>query len=433
MQKKLSNTQPETILVAVSGGVDSMVMLHQLKENYNCIVAHVNFGLRGDASNQDELLVKTYCKKYNLELECLHADTAAYMKDNNMAVQEAARHIRYNWFAELYKKYYCTSLAVAHHQQDQIETFLIKLARGAGLKALIAMQANNELLGMKIIRPLITLQKKEILSYAENNQIEWREDASNQTSQYTRNAIRNKVLPMWESIEPRLPSGLVISMEHLHDAQTILQQHITHQLSRLLYTKDNIHYLSISLLQKTKFIKQWLFYALEQFNFESSATVEVEKLLTATNGKYYAGKEFQVIKHNKHLIISPINKHAQTLFVIEENASDLHTPSFNLSLSIRKEVINNNPKIAQLNLKKIEFPLIVRPWQAGDYFYPLGLGKKKKISKFLIDNKLNTMEKEKVWVLVSNQKIVWVIGMRMDERFKVKTHKDLNYTAEIKE
>ncbi len=403
-----------TILVAVSGGADSMVLLHLLQAKSKVIVAHVNYGLRGEASSLDQQLVKDYCAPNNLPIEMYNVQAHELQKENS--IQNQARNIRYNWFKELYKKYNCNYLATAHHANDNIETLLVNMARGAGLQGLAVMQTLDELQGMQIFRPLLNYTKEEIIAYANQNNITWRLDASNLKNNYTRNKIRNELLPLWEKIDERVYSGLQHTIQNLQKALQVQNQYLKKIITQV---KAN-NKISIAALQKLEICSEVLYAILQPLAFTPKSIIEVLKLLDAPNGKMIQSPNWKIIKHNKHLILAPNTAIEEDLLVIDNEKMLVQTKTFNLNLAINDDLIfSNNPLKIALDAHKVNFPLVLRKWKMGDYFFPLGMHKKKKVARFLIDEKASIIEKENTWVLESNKKIIWVLGKRIDDRFKI--------------
>ncbi len=405
-------------LVAVSGGLDSMVLLHLVSTMPNSIqVAHINYQLRGQASDMDAQLVEDFCTKHQIVFHKKVIDTKAYLAENKLGLQEGARNIRYQFFTEIIGDNNIKILT-AHHANDNVETVLMHIARGTGFKGLTGIPVINK----TIIRPLLHYTRAQIEAYATLHEVPFRTDASNSINDYTRNAIRNTLLPTWQKIQPSLQENIIRNIEVWNGAYAIYNQHIKLRSSKLLLKQGTGYAIPIALLQKQGNENVWLYELLQPLGFASTEINEVHKLLHAENGKYFKNEVYKVFKDNKFLKITPINT-AENEFIIIENKEGL--TSFALGQITFAEItkpatLETKSNNCYVSIDLVIFPIVLRKAKPGDYFYPLGMGKKKKISKLLIDLKLTQAQKDAVWVLESNNKIIWVIGHRMDERFKVK-------------
>ena len=423
------------LILAVSGGVDSIVSTDLVaKSGFDFIIAHCNFQLRGEESNRDEIFVRSLENKYGKQVLVKTFDTEKYAAENKISIQEAARKLRYGWFDQLiidngqlknennqqsiFNIQYSTYLATAHHANDNIETLLINFFRGTGISGLHGIPLKQG----KIIRPLLFAKREEILTYAKENNLQWVEDSSNASDKYTRNFFRLQIIPSIKEVYPNVEDNLLHNIERLKETEILYQQAIQQCIKKLSEHKGNEVHIPILKLQKTEPLNTIIWEIIKQYNFHTAQIDEVKKLFDAENGSYIASSSHRIIKNRSWLIIAPIETEQAQNILIEKPDKKIKFESGILEL---KKIETTNYKlqtdnnVATLDAKEIKFPLLLRKWKQGDYFYPLGMKKKKKLSKFFIDQKLSKTEKEKVWVVEMNKKILWVIGYRIDERFKI--------------
>lgn len=405
------------MLVACSGGVDSMVLCDLLKEHhFSFSIAHCNFQLRGEESKADEELVKEYGVVNNIPVFIKRFDTITYKEQNKLSTQVAARELRYAWFKELLESHSFKLLLTAHHADDNVETVLMNLFKGTGILGMKGILPKRE----NIVRPLLFATKKEIIDYAALHQLEWREDASNATQKYTRNFFRNRIIPQIEEVIPGASININKSIDHLQQAEILYRQAIENYRGKLLkYYNQEVHIPVIKFSQCHPF-ETIAYELLSPFGFKAASVEYVKQLLTAETGKYISSLTHRIIKNRNWLIIAPVESTGVENIVIEEKDQTVFFENGSIQISrTTNNGFDKNPLVASLDAKKIDFPLLLRRWKTGDYFYPLGMPKKKKVARFMIDQKLSKTDKEKVWVLVSNNKILWVVGHRIDDRFKV--------------
>lgn len=411
--------QKDSLLyVAVSGGLDSSVLLHLLHAmGYRIEALHCNFNLRGDESKRDENFVQSSCAALQIPVDVLQTDANLIATEKKISVQEAAREIRYTWFSEKLKAQTNSFLLTAHHAGDAVETFLINSSRGSGLKGLLGIPATQG----RIIRPLLPFTRTELEAYAVQQQLHWIEDSSNQSDYYTRNFIRNQVIPLLTEKFPQAAKNIYQTITHLQDAAVLYQQAIDMHLRKLRIEKGNEIHIPVLQLIKSKPATTILWEIIQPFGFSAAQVPDVLHLCDAANGAYVASASHRIIRNRKWLIIVPIELKKAIHILIEKNDTQTTNLFGQLELQIKPALLATSvdENLACIDLKQVQYPLFFRPWKAGDYFYPLGMTKKKKISRFLIDLKLSPTEKEKVWVLESNQKILWVIGYRIDNRCKL--------------
>jgi len=407
-------------LLTVSGGIDSVVLCDLFsKVDASFVIAHCNFQLRGAESERDEQFVRSLAEKYKKEIVVRRFDTEKYVAENKVSIQEAARTLRYDWFQQLVNDKVADIITTAHHADDNIETVVMNFFRGTGLKGLTGMALDN-----RIYRPLLSFRKQEILEYATLNKLNHVEDSSNASNKYTRNFFRNQLLPAIKEFFPAVEENILHNIERLTEVEFIYDEAIKIYKHKLVEVKGSEEHIPILKLQKTAPLKTIIWELIKDKDFTAAQVNEVVKLMEAGNGSYITSAFYRIIKNRKWLVITPKQPVDETTLIIIDNKPG--TQIFENAGLIFEEVktvadykISTSPNIAQLDAGKIIFPLILRKWKQGDYFYPLGMRKKKKLSKFFIDQKLSITDKEKIWVLEMDKKIVWVIGLRIDDRFKI--------------
>ncbi|WP_353096233.1 tRNA lysidine(34) synthetase TilS [Empedobacter brevis] len=410
-------------LLAISGGIDSMILLDLFRQtSANFQVAHCNFQLRGEESNGDEMFVREYCGKYNIPFHSVRFDVAVYQRTGNYSVEMACRNLRYDWFEEIQQQNQLDVLVTAHHLDDNIETFLINLSRGTGLKGLIGMQIDNG----KIFRPLLNFTKNDLLAYAQSNEINWREDATNATDDYTRNKIRHHITPVLKQLHPQFDENFLTSLNHIHGNYQIIQQQIE-EIRTNLFSGDNPIQIEISQLKKLQPLETYLHYLFEKYGFYSSK--EILKFLDAETGSEIKSATYRLIKNRENLLLQTREEENEEEITIFNDLIEINS----LNLKFVKSINPHENATEIVDFTSILFPLKLRKVKEGDYFFPIGMkGQKKLMSKFMKDLKLSKLEKEKVWLLCDQKdQIIWVVNYRLDERFKTtKTSKNfLNITV----
>ena len=410
-------------LLAVSGGIDSMTMVHLFQQaGLPFSLVHCNFQLRGEESERDAAFVASEAHRLNVPLYSRNFETERHAALTRRGIQEAARELRYLFFRELLQHLGAGKnnhfVATAHHQDDNAETILFNIFRGTGLQGLTGIPPKRD----EIIRPLLFASKQEILNYARDFNIEFVEDSSNDTTKYTRNFIRHNIMPSAEVAFGSPVSALNNLGARMREAGSIVQDYLDKRVKKLLRQEGNEFFLAIEGLRKSRAPQLILLDIARKFGFKESQIPELEKLMDAHNGAQIYAEEFRAIKQRNHLLFAPQDEELRSALVIETpgtyetvdgifsiKAGSLHSADFT----------QLPPGKAIVDARQVLFPLVLRPWKAGDYFYPLGMRKKKKISRFLIDNKVSATSKEKAWVLASNHRIAWLCGYRPDDRFKI--------------
>lgn len=421
--EKNNISKEDKILCAVSGGIDSSVMLYVLKLlNYPCIVVHCNFQLRGEEANGDEFFVKSLAENYSLPFDFIRFDTYSYAKKKQLSIQVAARNLRYEWFYHIAEKYNCKYIAVAHNSDDQIETALTNLIRGTGIRGLTAMSILNK----KILRPLLSSSRAEIENFAMLNNIKFRTDSTNLTTKYSRNKIRLEIIPLMAEINSSVKSNIIKSIGYLKDTEKIFFNYVNKAKKSCLCYNDEKIFINIDNLNKFEPVETILYEILISENIPNKIANEAVFLLESQTGKKIIFEEnfsikFEIIRNRNFLIINK-NFSENKIYFQEEIYTLDELSSLKIFYEIKKSSeikINSSPNFAYLDYDKLKFPLIIRSWQFGDRFMPLGMNFFKKLSDFFVDRKFSQMDKDNILILLSNNNIVWIIGHRIDERYKI--------------
>lgn len=415
LSQNLPFLQGKKLLLAVSGGVDSMVLTHLFKAlNYNIAIAHCNFNLRGEESDGDENFIRKYAQENNIQIFVTHFDTATFAEDTKLSIQMAARELRYAWFQELMTEKGFDYLLTAHHLDDSIETFLINFTRGTGLEGLTGIPQQND----TVIRPLLPFTRGEIENYAEDNGIKWREDSSNASNKYMRNKLRHDIIPVLKSMNTDFNGSFKETLQHLQQAQSLVEDASVLVYKQVVTEVDGQKHINIEQLLRLPNYHAYLYQWLKPFGF--TAWNDIYNLPSAQTGKQINTEQYRLLKNREILILEPINQQDNQVYKIEENQREVTVPIHLYFQNTALISINFLKNEIYVDKELVKFPLFVRKWREGDYFYPFGMnGKKKKVSKFFKDEKMSVSEKENTWLLLSGKDIVWIVGRRADERFKV--------------
>lgn len=403
------------LLLATSGGLDSMVMAHLFHQlDYTIALAHCNFQLRGLESFGDQKFVQEYADANDIPVFITQFDTQAFANDYKLSTQVAARDLRYNWFYELLETEDFDYVLTAHHADDNIETFLINLSRGTGLDGLTGIPAENG----SVIRPLLLFSREEITNYAKENKIEWREDSSNASNKYVRNKIRHDLVPLLKELNPHFMASFQKTQTYLQESAAMVEDASIMVYQQVVRQEEDQMYFNLSQLKRLPNYKSYLYQWLHEFGF--SAWDDVYDLADSQSGKQIFSPEFRLLKDRDFLILSPINlEFDQQEYFIEKEVQDVKIP-LNLSFCKVDDISVSSNTAIFVDEDALEFPLVLRKWKEGDNFQPLGMdGKTKKLSKFFKDEKFSLFDKENCWILCSGESIVWIVGHRQDERFKV--------------
>jgi tRNA(Ile)-lysidine synthase len=419
------------LLVAVSGGIDSVTLCHLCREaGFRFAIAHCNFQLRGAESERDQGFVERLATQLNVPLFIEKFDTASFAEKNKVSIQEAARDLRYSWFYKILEgdakpdarfgavEKNPNMLATAHNLDDNAETVLMNFCKGTGIRGLKGMQPGQG----KLVRPLLFAKRQHISEYALENNINWVEDSSNSEEKYTRNYFRHQVIPVIEKMYPQLKQQLTDNITRFREAAELFEQAIIFNKNKLVEIKGEEFHIPILKLLKSTPLRTIIYEITKGFGFTHGQADEIVKLCSARNGSYILSSTHRIIRNRKWLIITSLSSKSPERFIIENANDTVETKNFSFSIkdAAKAEVKFDSEAIAFIDAGEIEFPLILRKWKTGDYFYPLGMRKKKKLARFFIDRKFSKIQKENAWIVESDKKIVWLVGHRIDDRFKLK-------------
>jgi tRNA(Ile)-lysidine synthase len=413
INENFSFLKEKKLLVACSGGVDSVVLAHLCKATkLHIAMAHCNFGLRGKESDGDADFVNNWASNMGTHCFVKQFDVESHMKNHGGSVQMAARELRYQWFAELLETNGFDYVLTAHHADDNLETFLINLSRGTGISGLTGIPERND----KIMRPLLPFSQDEIREYAQSAGLAWREDSSNASSKYLRNKIRHQIVPVFKELHPTFLQNFRSTQKHLGQTNDLISHHIKSLKSQLFKSEDEIIRISISELKQLKPLEAYLYYLFQEYGF--SEWEDVQGLLSAMSGKQVVSKTHILLKDRDCLLLTPKENRVNESYPVYLDGTPCELP-ISLKIESVEKLEKAGKNVVYLDKEKLNPPLLLRYWEKGDYFYPFGMQGKKKLSKFFKDEKMDVVSKEKQWLLCSADDIVWVVGKRADERFKV--------------
>ena len=418
--KKENLFQPkDKLLLAVSGGVDSVVLCALCRQiGYDFAIAHCNFKLRGTASDSDEKMAQTLAATYNVPFYVKSFDTTTIAATTKKSIEETARDLRYDWFETLRIENNFNHIVTAHHADDNIETVMMNFFRGTGIKGLRGILPKHN----QIVRPLLFARRNHLEAFAALNNLAFVTDHTNAENDYTRNYFRNTILPLVSESFPEAKENILKNIQRFTETEILYRQSIDLHLKKLTEYKGNEIHISVLKLLKTVPLATVVYEIIKDYSFTAHQADEVIALLQSETGKYIQSATHRIIKNRNWLIIAPVqNTEAQNILVEEKDASIIfEAGELQLEMldAIAFQPIANN-LIATLDAAEITFPLLLRKWKMGDYFYPLGMKKKKKVNRFLSDQKLSLPQKENTWVIEMNKKVIWVVGNRIDDRFKV--------------
>ena len=417
--------QTDNLLLAISGGADSVFLffiLHRL--GYNIQLAHCNFNLRGRESDEDEHFVRNLANKYNVKFYIKSFETKTYAKKKKISIQMAAREIRYKWFNKLLAKYNLDFVITGHHKDDNVETFLINLIRGSGINGLSGIKPINK----NVIRPLLEVTKIEILHFLKQKGIKYRNDSSNYEIKYLRNRIRQELIPLLEDINPKVKDKISDEVFLLENIRKIFLSHVDRIRTRLLFQQDDIYKLNISELNKLDNLEVILYEILHPFGF--SEIHQIQKSLFSQSGTRFFSNKYQLIIDRDFIVISLLDTPQNDIKILEIDTEINNPLRMRFSLSTNC-LVDKSLNVAQLDFEKLTFPLKLRKWKYGDKFVPLGMTNFKKLSDFFIDKKYTILDKKKQWILCSKDDVVWIVGQRIDDRYKIETNTKKVYIAEL--
>lgn len=424
----------DRVLLALSGGADSVVLATLLFEcGYDFSVAHCNFHLRGEESNRDEEFVTKWAKQHNKELFVRNFDTYGYMQERGISLEMAARELRYSWFESLMKEHGFHCLLTAHHADDSAETFFINLLRGTGIAGLhgILPKSGN------IVRPLLFANRESILKFAESNNIEFVEDSTNSETKFLRNKIRHRLFPLLKEIAPDFDSIIRKDIERLRDTEAVFKNTIEKVKKEIIIREKETVRIPIERLKQLNPIRIYLYEILSDYGFNEAVSDNVLTVLDAESGKRFYSKTHCLLKDRDFLLLYPMEheKKEDNYFITAEIAS--MSEPFEAKIEVLEDLnfisIPKDSNIAMLDMDLLSFPLELRHWKQGDSFVPFGMRKKKKLSDFFTAGKYSLFEKENQWLLCSGNEIVWVVGKRIDDRFKISSSTKSILKIEINE
>ena len=415
INEKLAFLTESKLLIAISGGIDSVVLTHLCAQSHlNFSLAHCNFNLRGDESDADEIFITDLADLLDKEVFIQHFDTTAYAEEHKCSIQMAARELRYNWFTELAEQLKFDYVLTAHHADDNLETFLINFTRGTGLEGLTGIPVVNGL----FVRPLLPFSNETIKAFAEENRIKWREDSSNASIKYLRNKLRHEVIPILKTINPNLLQSFQSTLDNLNDTADIVEESVQAVLNRAIVNIDSKKVIyNISEFNKLNNPKAYLFEIFKDYGFKEWD--DVLNLLDAQPGKFVHSDSHRLIKDRGHLILTDAEPLAFEPRKIPDLNNPVETPLGTLVFTEVDVIFNDSSTSIFVDKDKLQFPLILRTKKEGDVIFPSGMSGKKTLSKYFKDEKFSLLDKENALLLCSNEAIVWILGKRVDDRFKV--------------
>jgi len=406
------------VLAAVSGGMDSVLMAHLLAgAGYNFAIAHCNFQLRGHEATTDQAFCRNLAKELDVKFHTINFDTAPYAAQHKISIQMAARQLRYNWFEQLRVQYGYDVIALAHHKNDSVETILLNLTRGTGIAGLHGILSKNQYL----VRPLLFLQREQIEDHIKTNNLAYVEDSSNASVKYARNKIRLEVIPRLKELNPALEETFERNLQYFKELETLLERELKQQ-QRLFKTNGNETYIEVSHIKALHPQKLLLYHLLKPYGFNEEHITSIISSLNKHAGRVFESATHTLLLDRDRFILKQRDNAVAQQLTISEGQTDVayHEYRLNILHDDSPLIVKDNPMAASVDAGLLIYPLTMRQWQSGDYFYPLGLRKKQKISDFFIHQKIPLHQKKDVPILINgNNDVIWVGGYRLDDRYKV--------------
>jgi tRNA(Ile)-lysidine synthase len=409
----------DKLLIGVSGGVDSVVLSNLIDRVGNQFaLAHCNFNLRGEESDDDEQFVRSLAQQLGAVFFKTSFATRNVAEEQGISIEMAARNLRYNWFEEVRSQQGFDYVVVGHHLDDVLETFLLNLSRGTGIRGLSGIKPKTG----KIVRPLLFALRSEIEEFAQNNQLQFRHDSSNDDTAIKRNLVRHQIMPLLESLNPQFKHNFERSIGYLKATEKVFLQAINEAKELVLSADGELVKVSKKELQQLDPQAIYLFEFLREYNFSSEVVDDILLAINKLSGKQFFSETHRLVIDREELLITPLKQDLFEMYYIERGTDEIQEPlhlRFTVEEVTDKIVFAKTELIALFDFDKIEFPLVLRKWKQGEYFRPLGMQGLKKVSDFFIDQKYSLPEKENSWILESADKVVWIVGKRIDDRFKV--------------
>lgn len=412
-------TETDKLLLGISGGVDSVVLSHLVEKHGNQFaLAHCNFNLRGKDSDDDEQFVRSLADKLGVKLYVASFQTKEYANENGISIEMAARELRYDWFAKLRESNQFDWLLVGHHSDDVLETFILNLSRGTGIRGLSGIK--NKI--GKVVRPLLFASRNEIEAYANQLGLTWRNDQSNDDTTIKRNKVRHQIIPLLEELNPAFRKNLDVTIQNLKSTETVFLHEMNMARNKLVLEERSWIKISKAELLKLNPASIYLYEILREYHFNSEVVTEIMDALEGESGSRFFSSSHRLVIDRDELIITPIQNDKKDIYYIDKDEQFIEEP-IPLKISVERYTpdykIPTTKDIGVFDFDLIKFPFVLRHWIRGEYFKPLGLNGLKKVSDFFIDEKMSIPEKENAWILSSENKVAWIVGRRIDDRFKL--------------